>query len=127
MDGFSNHWKVLVVENDAGVVAILTEVFNEQGYDVILSDTPEDALETLSDKHDTIACVITDVLLDYGSGIDLIRMILKNYPSIPVLAGSEYPLSRSDREFLEENRIVLLEKPYNIDSLMLNLLTILPE
>lgn len=118
--------KVLVVEDDPEMSVLLSGAFEAGGYPVLVAPSLEIAREMLEEYSDSVGCVFADVLMPDGSGIDLLREIRKHDRSLPLLAGSGYPLSARDMEFLMQNRIVFLEKPYSIDNLMLKLSTMLP-
>lgn len=125
-DGSSMNRKVLVVEDDPEMAELLAGAFEAGGYPVLTVPSLEKAREVLEDSGDSVSCVFADVLLPDGSGIDLLREIRNHDRSLPLLAGSGYPLSARDMEYLLQNRIVFLEKPYSIETLMLKLSTMLP-
>ncbi len=118
--------KVLVVEDDAEVREHLIASLEEYGYSVIASTSLMNAKEIITQSINDIGCIILDVVLDDGSGIDLIRDAHELKPLLPVLAGSSYPLSRSDLEYLKKDGISLVQKPYRIDGILLKLSTIIP-
>jgi len=119
--------RVLVVESDPTVVQVLKEALGLNGYAYELSSSMEEASGILKRSGKEISCLFTDLLLPDGSGMDLIREVLSSDSELPIIAGTQYPVSKKDIEFLAENRIVLLEKPYNIDTLILNLFTMIPD
>lgn len=125
-DSSSNEKRVLVVEDDPKMAELIAGAFEAGGYPVMAVPSLERAREVLEDSRDSVSCVFSDVLLPDGSGIDLLREIRNHDRSLPLIAGSGYPLSARDMEYLVENRIVFLEKPYSIDTLMLKLSTMLP-
>jgi len=126
LGGFSTESEILVVEDDPEVAELLITAFEANGYPVAVASTVKRADEIISSNISKIGCVFVDVLLPDGSGIDLLKRVRKLDLSIPLLAGSGYPLSGKDLEYLRENRIVFIQKPYNIDALMLNLSTMMP-
>jgi tetratricopeptide (TPR) repeat protein len=118
--------KVLVVEEDPAVSEQLLASLQEYGYIVLASTSLMNAREIISESINDIGCIIVDIVLDDGSGIDLIRDAHKRKPLLPILAGSSYPLSKSDLDYLKKDGISLVQKPYKIDNLLLKLSTILP-
>ncbi len=118
--------KVLVVEDDRAVAEQLVSGLDEYGYSVIASTSLMDAKEIVSENLEDIGCIIIDIVLDDGSGIDLIREVYEQKPLLPILAGSSYPLSQGDKDYLKKDGISLIQKPYKIDSILLKLSTILP-
>ncbi|MCK5116610.1 MAG: tetratricopeptide repeat protein [Candidatus Aegiribacteria sp.] len=118
--------KVLVVEDAPGIREELVTSLEEYGYSVLASTSLMNAKEIISQSINDIGCILVDVVLDDGSGIDLIRDAHEQKPLLPILAGSSYPLSRGDMEYLKKDGISLVQKPYKIDNLLLKLSTILP-
>ena len=118
--------KVLVVEDDPAVAEQLLASLEDYGYIVLASTTLMNAKKIISDSINDIGCIIVDIVLDDGSGIDLIRDAHELKPLLPILAGSSYPLSKGDQDYLKKDGISLVQKPYKIDSILLKLSTILP-
>ena len=118
--------KVLVVEDDPAVKEQIVTSLEEYGYSVLASTSLVNAKEIITQSINDIGCILVDVVLDDGSGIDLIRDAHEQKPLLPILAGSSYPLSRGDMEYLKKDGISLVQKPYKIDTLLLKLSTILP-
>jgi CheY-like chemotaxis protein len=126
LGGFSTESGILVVEDDPQVAELLITAFEANGYPVVVASSVKKAMEIISQDIQKIGCVFVDVLLPDGSGIDLLKRIRSLNSSLPLLCGSGYPLSSRDMAYLEENRIVFIQKPYNLDALMLNLSTMMP-
>jgi len=118
--------KVLVVEDDPEVAEHLRTTLEENGYPVMISASLQKAREIIRESLEDLGCIIVDIVLDDGSGIDLIRDVHELKPEFPVLAGSSYPLSTGDMDYLKEGGITIVQKPYKIDNILLKLSTILP-
>jgi tetratricopeptide (TPR) repeat protein/ActR/RegA family two-component response regulator len=125
-DGYSIEKRVLAVEDDPDVAEFLIDALESNGYPVVVSSSLKKALELVNRPEEKIGCVFVDIYLPDGSGIELISTIREHDPVIPILVGSGYPLSAKNKQFLEENRIAFIQKPYRINSLILNLITMLP-
>ncbi|UCG79496.1 MAG: diguanylate cyclase [Nitrospirota bacterium] len=65
--------KILVVDDEASLRAILDQVLSDEGYDVVTASSGEGALEMFS--KDTFSVVITDIKMPGMSGIDLLKEI----------------------------------------------------
>ncbi|OPL18596.1 MAG: hypothetical protein AVO35_04500 [Candidatus Aegiribacteria sp. MLS_C] len=122
---YSEHY-ILVVEDDPEVAELLITFFEANEYPVAVASSLKRTLEMLESDKGEIGCVFVDLLLPDGSGIDLLRSIRERSRSLPILAGSGYPVSPRDMEYLRENRIVFMQKPYNLDTLMLNISIMMP-
>ena len=75
------------------VVKSLEFKLTKDGYDVIVAEDGRKALEILRDDNDSIQLVITDLMLPYISGTELIEHIRNNTPSMPIIV-----LSTSNQE-----------------------------
>ena len=75
--------KLLVLDDDAGVVDFLCESLSELGYDVTGLTAPREAL--LRIKTDSFDLVITDVEMPQMRGTELLSAILGEKPSQLVL------------------------------------------
>ncbi len=65
--------KILIVDDEASILAMLKEAFNQDGYTVRTAENAEDALKILKDE--TIRVMFLDLKLPGMSGIDLCRRI----------------------------------------------------
>ena len=84
-------FNVLLVEDDRGLVANLTEFLTSEGFAVKSADGQTKALELAAEK--TFDIVLLDVSLADGNGFSVCKAIKENY-SIPVIfltaSGDEY-------------------------------------
>jgi CheY-like chemotaxis protein len=124
--GYAVEKRILAVEDDPDVAEFLINALEINGYPVIVSSSVSQAREIVLSPEENIGCVFADIQLPDGSGIDLIKAIRKNDQNMPILVGSGFPLSDKNRQFLDENRITFIKKPYHINSLILNFITLLP-
>lgn len=85
--------RILIIEDNPMVVKSLEFKLTKDGYDVIVAEDGRKALEILRDDNDSIQLVITDLMLPYISGTELIEHIRNNTPSMPIIV-----LSTSNQE-----------------------------
>jgi CheY-like chemotaxis protein len=70
--------KVLVVDDEISIRSLFEEVLSEAGYDVLLAENGERALEIL--KQEEIGVIFLDLRLFGMNGIELCRNIRKTNP-----------------------------------------------
>ena len=70
--------KILVVDDEPSVREFFQEAFNEAGYDVLLAEGGEQALDIL--KNDSANVIFLDLKLFGMNGIELCRQIRKDRP-----------------------------------------------
>ena len=77
---------ILVVDDEAPVRNLLSDVLEKEGYSVFTAETGVEA-STIYDSND-IDLVITDLVMPEKGGIDLIMELKKKDPNIKVIAIS---------------------------------------
>jgi CheY-like chemotaxis protein len=82
---------VLLVDDDAEVLALLAETISEFGHRVIQAKDGPDALKCLL-KYRSIDCIFSDVVMPNGmSGVQLMTAARAVRPGLPGLLASSYP------------------------------------
>ncbi|MGV4413576.1 response regulator transcription factor [Chryseobacterium sp. T1] len=75
--------KVLIIEDNARVSALLKRGLESQGYQIYISEDAEDAL-VMVDKI-IFDLVITDIMLPEMNGIQLSKIIKTKHPELPII------------------------------------------
>lgn len=104
--------KLLVVDDCEDIRFLLSSLFSQMGYDVIVAECGEKALEILEESP-LIDVVISDVLMPKGDGLWLLNKVKnlnKKIPMFFITAGTD--ISRS--EAISFGVIDLFRKPLNI-------------
>ena len=78
--------KVLLVEDDELVRYALTELLQEAGHQVFARENGFKLLEFLSDN--AVDVVVTDIVMPEVDGMEVITLLRKKYPELPVIALS---------------------------------------
>src|SRR6185437_9578758 len=76
---------VLVVEDEKPVRDIVARTLREEGYQVIEARHGREALARLERHGDTIALVLTDLVMPVMGGRELVRRIAATRPDLPVV------------------------------------------
>jgi CheY-like chemotaxis protein len=104
--------RLLVVENDAAVRAMIARYLTDLGYDVLEAVDDATAL-SISDCSDGIDLVLVDVpLAAAGRGGDLVRTLRERRPGCPLVAMAG---GRNLQEFDPE--VVVIAKPFRLRDL----------
>jgi signal transduction histidine kinase len=101
---------ILLVEDEAGVRQVTRRMLEDEGYTVLTAPDARRARAMFDAHGDTIALLITDVVMPGKSGVDLARDIRTRWPDLTVLFISGY----SDGDLPEEGVPAgeLLQKPF---------------
>jgi len=75
--------KVLIIEDNARVSALLKRGLESQGYQIYISEDAEDAL-VMVDKI-VFELVITDIMLPNMNGIELSKILKQKNPDLPII------------------------------------------
>lgn len=89
--------RILVVDDNLESRKLFKEILEYAGYEVIVVQAGDDALEHLS-KDEEFALIITDMLMPFMTGIELSEK-LKSYRetrNIPILGTSAYFREKKD-------------------------------
>ncbi len=78
--------KILVIEDDILMVKILEFVLRKEGYEIVVAKDGIEGLEKL--KAVNPAMIITDIILPFKSGLEIISFAKENYLNTPVIVVS---------------------------------------
>jgi FixJ family two-component response regulator len=116
MSFLSNRNLVFVVDDDAAILRAVKRVLRLHGYDSVMFPSAG-ALENHNDFESAI-CIILDVDLTDGSGIELRHRLNVAGISVPVIymTGGDNPAVR--KAALQSGCLAYLEKPFSAKSLI---------
>ena len=97
---------VLVVEDDAGLRAYLTDILEGQGYSVVAAGSGEEALAALGNAKATLA--VLDIGLPGMDGFAVAEHLAKD---VPVIVVTGDPLKAKMRAFGRSTPLTILAKP----------------
>ena len=90
--------RVLVVDDELGVLQLLSRGLEARGHDVLAAPHPRMALELVrGNRFPGIDLIVSDVIMPEISGPDLVREIAKDLPGVPAIfisgltAGEKLP------------------------------------
>ncbi|MDZ7683982.1 MAG: response regulator [Gammaproteobacteria bacterium] len=108
--------RILVVEDEPGVRALINRILSREGYDVVMAASGSEALETLAELDD-VDLVVSDIVMPGMKGTEMVRTMHENHPELPILYVTGYP--QEDNLTLGPNERLLL-KPFNQRDLLSN-------
>lgn len=112
--------RILVVEDDAGLREALTDTLMLAGYECEAAASAEEAILVL--KKTKVGMVVSDVQMGQMSGLDLLKTIKVNYPSMPVLMMTAYASINDAVDAMKEGAIDYMAKPF-APEVLLNLVS----
>ena len=78
--------KILIVDDDSQVLAMLEQTLQKAGYDVLTAEDGNEGLRCA--RENKIDLIITDLVMPDKEGTEMIREIHKEFPDIKIIAMS---------------------------------------
>jgi CheY-like chemotaxis protein len=111
--------RILVVDDETGIITILREMLLKLDYDVLTASGGAEALEKIS--MGGVAVVVTDIVMPDMDGLDLISKIQSDYPEVKVIAISGGGAQEGAEEYLRDAKDLgaarCLTKPFMLKEL----------
>jgi DNA-binding response OmpR family regulator len=107
--------RILVVEDDTAFAELLESVLAEHGYEVHWARSVPDARARLA--RDSFDLVLSDVRLPGGLGVEFLFFEERPGERIPLLMMTAFG-NHELRAFVEGLGVELLEKPFDMDTLL---------
>ncbi len=108
---------ILLVEDESSVRNLTAKMLEEQGYKVIQAKEGMSALSLFQKNKDKIDLIITDVIMPYLNGVDLVEKIISDSPRMKVLFISGHVDPILKRYNLKNKDYPFLQKPYTMEIL----------
>ena len=111
--------KILIVEDEKNLGVTLSDYLNEQGYITTLCDKISCAIDQLNKINFDVA--LLDIGLPDGSGLELGRLIKRQFPTTQILFLSAQNSPDIKLEGLELGAIDYITKPFKLKELLIRL------
>ncbi len=111
---------ILIVDDDPGQRSLLDSFLRSQGFETILAESGERALEILSRKTERHPdMMISDVRMPGLSGLETLRRVRQQFAALPVLLVTAYSHVRDAVEAMRDGALNYLAKPIDLDELLI--------
>jgi EAL domain-containing protein (putative c-di-GMP-specific phosphodiesterase class I)/CheY-like chemotaxis protein len=101
--------RVLVAEDDAGLLEVLTTLLTESGYEVLPAASGRDAIAQL--RAASVDIVLTDIVMPDATGVDVLRAVRERHLDTPVILMTGNPSVPTAVEALSLGALSYLVKP----------------
>ena len=108
--------RILIVDDDLGQRSLLDSFLRGQGFETVLAESGERALELL--PAGKFSMMISDVRMPGLTGLETLQRARKNFPSLPVLLVTAYADIRDAVEAMRDGALNYLAKPIDLDELL---------
>ena len=101
---------ILIVEDNKMVSDVAAHVLKNSGYNVIVEENYEGAIECLSIRTD-IALLLTDIILPNGRrGTEVAAFAREKFVNLPIIFTTAF--SDQDLNFSSSDSTLFIQKPY---------------
>lgn len=108
---------ILVVEDEAAVLATTTAMLESLNYRVLTAANGQQALEVYEHHRGSIAVVLTDMVMPQMDGRKLFEALQAKAPGLQVVMMTGYPLGGSEESQELQGIAGFLEKPLSLEKL----------
>jgi two-component system response regulator HydG len=109
--------RVLVIDDDAGMCAMLYARLSTRGFDVTTRASAAEAIAAA--QQEPIDVVVTDVNMKGMNGVELCRHLLESRPHLPVILITAFGSMEIAIQAIRAGAYDFLPKPFEIDQLAL--------
>src|SRR5699024_543277 len=110
--------KILIVDDQPGIRLLLSEVLEQEGYNVFTAETGPETLEKLQGLK--VDLIILDYQLPVIDGLSIVRILDKRNCPIPVILMSGLPECLPVDPMEYENIVKSIAKPFDIEEILLD-------
>lgn len=109
--------KILVVDDDPGIVRLISKALDSEGYAVDSAPDGESALELAAEKEN-YALIISNITLPKMSGFEFLSSLTKVKPDTPIIIISGHTEFSFVQEALHLGAVAYLVKPFEKSELL---------
>lgn len=114
-DHTAHNGSILVLDSDANLRWFMARIFKPKGYEILEAHDSQQALRFIQNRSGKMDLVICDPALPSVGGVEFIKSLHRNYPSLPVIvltADSE------QKKFCQPLGLeAVMDKPYSLEEL----------
>ncbi len=109
---------ILVVEDEPGILNIVTLQLEWAGFTVLPAATPDEAMQLARDNAGKMHLLLSDVLMPEMNGRDLARNLLTLYPGLKQLFMSGYTADVIASQGILDEGVNFIQKPFSTTELV---------
>jgi len=109
---------ILVVEDNALVLEMVREILEKQGYRVLATPLPEEAIELARNSQIAIDLLVSDVVMPQMSGPELCGRLVELRPELRTLFMSGYASATVVHKGLLQEGVNVIAKPFTSEALL---------
>lgn len=109
---------VLVLEDDVAILALIRLIVEQEGYNVLLANSKQEAFERFEENDAYLDLLIADITLPVSSGISVAQELHSLLPNLRMIIMSGFPSTMwtnqdaAELEELPSDSVITLQKPF---------------
>ncbi len=107
------HETILLVEDEAAILAMTVRMLERLGYTVLTANAPDAAISLTEEFSGEIHVLLTDVIMPGMNGRDLADLLLKAYPKMRCLFMSGYTANIISSQGVLSEGMNFIQKPFS--------------
>jgi CheY-like chemotaxis protein len=108
---------ILLVDDEAIVLAVASELLEQLGYTVRRAEDGISAEEIYRDSHHEIDLVILDLSMPRMGGRECLKRLRRINPNVPAIFSSGHNMEAARESLLAEGAQEVIQKPYRMEEL----------
>lgn len=108
---------ILIVDDEEHICELVAEMLENEGYNIFAISDPKEAVDII--KNNEINAVLTDLVMDEISGVDILRLTKKHHPDAVTILMTGQPTMENVITVLREGAYDYLIKPFTLETLRL--------
>jgi two-component system, cell cycle sensor histidine kinase and response regulator CckA len=109
---------ILIAEDEESIQRLCTRMLNRAGYEVMAAWDGREAVEVFRNHHQTIDCILMDLIMPRMTGEEALLEIYKIRPDIPVIISSGYNQEEILKRFSGIHTAGFIHKPFKSSELV---------
>ena len=112
---------VLVVDDEPALLSMAQSILRKGGYTTLSAAKASEAVHIYERNHDRIKAVLTDVMMPFGDGRQLITLLYEQDPQLPIIAMSGMSSTEFQQDLKKRGACKFLTKPFSAEELLADL------
>ena len=83
--------RILVVDDEEGLRLLYKEELEDEGVDVLLASSGNEAIEQLEERGEEVDLVLLDIKMPGMDGVEVLRRVKERWKELPVILCTAYP------------------------------------
>lgn len=108
--------KVLIVDDDVDALEMMQDLFESKGYEAMTAVNGIDALSKIKVQEPDI--ILSDIRMPEMNGMELLKVLTKEYPQIPVLMITAHGTIKTAVEAMKVGAKDYILKPLSLDEIL---------